>query len=54
MDAKIYIKTVKFNKKPVDHFEDLLGALEKKSGKGYCEKHVDNMNKVSNRKLCGR
>jgi hypothetical protein len=27
--------------------------MEKKSGKGYCEKAVNNMLQVSNRKLCG-
>jgi len=54
MDADIDVKTTKFKGKPVDKFDAMLGALKKKSPKGYCEKSVDSLASVSNRKICGR
>jgi hypothetical protein len=54
MDTQIYIKTTKFNGKPVEKFGELLTALSKKSPKGYCQKKVNSLKFVGNRKLCGR
>jgi hypothetical protein len=47
------VKTVKFNKNTLKNFGELKGLMKKKSPKGYCEKAVQHMKSVSNRKLCG-
>jgi hypothetical protein len=47
------VKTVKFNKNTLKNFDELKGLMKKKSPKGYCEKAVQHMKSVSNRKLCG-
>jgi len=49
----IYVKTTKFNLNVVDKLYDLRQALKKRSPRGYCEKQVNSMTKVSNRKICG-
>jgi hypothetical protein len=49
----MYVKTVPFKKNVVDKFYELKQAMKKRSPRGYCEKQVDHMLKVSNRKLCG-
>jgi hypothetical protein len=53
-DAKIYVKTTKFNKSPVDNFAKMLATLKNKSPKGYCKKYVSSMHKVGNRALCNK
>jgi hypothetical protein len=52
-NTMMYVKTTKFNKNVVDKFYELRQALKKRSPRGYCEKQVNSMTKVSNRKICG-
>jgi hypothetical protein len=49
----MYVKTVPFKKNVVDKFYELKQAMKKRSPRGYCEKQVDHMLKVSNRRICG-
>lgn len=53
MDSTISVKTVSFNKNAISHLGALKKAMERKSTKGYCEKIVPAMSKVSNKQLCG-
>lgn len=47
------VKTVPFNANALKNFGKLKAAMKKPSPKGYCDKAVQHMNFVSNRKLCG-
>jgi len=47
------VKTTKFTKNAIKDFGKLKAAMQKPSPKGYCEKSVQHMKSVSNRKLCG-
>jgi phage regulator Rha-like protein len=49
----MYVKTVPFKKNVVDKFYELKQAMKKRSPRGYCEKQVNHMMKVSNRRICG-
>jgi predicted transcriptional regulator len=49
MDSTISVKTVKFNKNAIKNLGALKKAMEGKSAKGYCEKIVPAMSKVSNK-----
>jgi hypothetical protein len=51
-ESNIYVKTVNFKKNAITNLGDLKQAMTKKPTKGYCEKNVQRMTQVSNRKLC--
>jgi hypothetical protein len=48
----MYVKTVKFSKNTIENFDELQSELQKKSPKGYCERAVNHMLAVSNRRIC--
>lgn len=50
--SEIFIKTVSFKKSTITKLAELKKKMTKKSGKGYCERKVDNMLRVSNKALC--
>lgn len=52
-DCSMEVKTVPFNANALKNFGKLKAAMKKPSPKGYCDKAVQHMNYVSNRKLCG-
>jgi len=47
------VKTTKFNKKTLKNLDELKKAMKQPSPTGYCDKAVEGMTQVSNRKLCG-
>jgi peroxiredoxin len=54
-DALIYVKTVKFTKNAVKYENELIASLhddKAKAQKGYCQKVVTDMVKVSNQEIC--
>jgi hypothetical protein len=51
-ETEIWIKTTKFKYSTIVKITELKEKMTKPSGKGYCERKVDNMLKVSNKALC--
>jgi hypothetical protein len=51
--SSIFVKTIKFDANIITNLDVFKQQLKFKTQKGYCEKVVQSMTKVSNQKLCG-